>query len=93
MPEARSVETLQMLLRELKPRVVALAKQAGVDLFVDRLGPNDTEATWEEAIRSGATGIQTDHPAGPAPLLAALEPEAVNTRTHRDSEPRPQGSR
>jgi glycerophosphoryl diester phosphodiesterase len=76
MPEARSVETLQTLLRELKPRVVAfdhndwkpeiiaIAKQASVDLFVDRLGPNDNESAWAEAIRSGATGIQTDHPAG-----------------------------
>jgi hypothetical protein len=75
MPEARSVETLKTLLGELKPKVIAfdrsdwqaetiaIAQAAGVELFVDRLGAEDTPQHWKDAIRRGATGIQTDHPA------------------------------
>ena len=75
MPEAHSLETLRSLLTELKARVVAfdhrdwkdeiidVARKAGVDIYVDRLGAGDHRLQWEEAIRKGATGIQTDHPA------------------------------
>lgn len=75
MPEADDAATLQKLLTSLNPQVVAfdagdfkedviaLAKQAKVDIYVDRLGPADNEAKWWDAIDRGATGIQTDHPA------------------------------
>jgi len=74
MPEAVSVEVSQRILAELnvrviafdardfKPDVIAVARQAKKGIFVDRLGPADTEEKWREAIALGATGIQTDHP-------------------------------
>jgi glycerophosphoryl diester phosphodiesterase len=34
-----------------------------VDIYVDRLGPADNAAAWQDAIDRGASGIQTDHPA------------------------------
>jgi glycerophosphoryl diester phosphodiesterase len=82
MPEAVSVETLRRSLAEIQPRVVAfdrhdfrddviaVARQAGVGIFVDRLGPEDTPAHWTDAVRRGATGLQTDRPAELIPLLA-----------------------
>ena len=75
MPEAVSVPILNQLLGRLKPRVVAfsafdfradiveVARRAKVDIFVDRLGAEDTAQRWAEAVEWGATGIQTDHPA------------------------------
>ncbi len=75
MPEAVDAPTLARLLRDLKPKVVAfdrrdfrddvlaLARRAAVDIFVDRLGPDDTESAWADALARGATGIQTDRPA------------------------------
>lgn len=75
MPEAVDAPTLARLLRELNPKVVAfdrrdfrddvlaLARRAAVDIFVDRLGPDDTEPAWADALARGATGIQTDRPA------------------------------
>ena len=75
MPEAVSVEVVQSSLKELSPRVVAfdrrdfrretirLVRAAGKGVFVDRLGGEDTADHWREAVRLGATGIQTDHPA------------------------------
>ncbi|BDC51071.1 glycerophosphoryl diester phosphodiesterase [Bryobacterales bacterium F-183] len=75
MPEATSVAVLQTLIQELSPRVIAfdhrdfqdeiirLAKQAKADVYVDRLGPADTEGYWQDAMDRGATGIQTDRPA------------------------------
>ncbi len=81
MPEAVSVELLAKSLVELRPKTVAfdrrdfrddileMAKAAGKGIFVDRLGPDDNEASWLEAVRRGATGIQTDHP---AELIRAL---------------------
>jgi glycerophosphoryl diester phosphodiesterase len=75
MPEAMSVNGVRKWAAELKPEVlafdrndwkddvIAAAKEAGVrDLFVDRLGADDTPEAWEDAIRKGATGIQTDRP-------------------------------
>jgi len=75
MPEARNASTLGDLLESMPLRVVAFdandfkdeliaaahAKKAMV--FVDRLGSADNETAWEDAIRRGADGIQTDHPA------------------------------
>ena len=75
MPEAGSVETATRFIGELRPRVVAfdardfkdeviaVARQAGAGIYVDRLGTADTPESWEDAIRRGATGIQSDHPA------------------------------
>ena len=75
MPEAVSVEALKRSLSELQPRVVAfdrndfkddiiqVARDAKVDIFVDRLGADDNPAAWRDAIARGATGIQTDKPA------------------------------
>jgi glycerophosphoryl diester phosphodiesterase len=75
MPEAHSAATIERLLAELKPRVVAFdagdftddaiaaAKHAGVDIYVDRLGPADNAAAWQDAVDRGAAGIQTDRPA------------------------------
>lgn len=75
MPEAVSVEYLERAMESLMPRVVAFdardftpiliarAKRSGAQVFVDRLGPYDNPAAWQDAIRRGADGIQTDHPA------------------------------
>jgi len=75
MPEAGSADTLEKLMAELKPRVVAFdagdftgdtiaaAKRAGVAIYVDRLGSADNAAAWQDAMDRGATGIQTDRPA------------------------------
>jgi glycerophosphoryl diester phosphodiesterase len=75
MPEAENAATLEKLLAGMSLRVVAfdagdftdaviqLAKRAGVEIYVDRLGPADNVAHWQDAIDRGANGIQTDHPA------------------------------
>lgn len=42
---------------------IAIAREAGVLIYVDRLGAADNEASWQDAIDRGAAGIQTDHPA------------------------------
>lgn len=82
MPEAVSVDVLNGILKELSPKVIAfdrrdfkdeilaLALAAGKGIFVDRLGADDTETAWQDAIKRGATGIQTDHPAALVQLLA-----------------------
>ena len=81
MPEAVSLAVLRQSLQSLQPSVVAfdrrdfvdeiiaVAREAKADIFVDRLGPDDTEAGWLDAVTRGATGIQTDHP---AELIAVL---------------------
>jgi glycerophosphoryl diester phosphodiesterase len=75
MPEAHGAATLEKLVAELKPRVaafdagdfkddaIASAKHAGLDIYVDRLGPADNTAAWQDAVDRGASGIQTDRPA------------------------------
>jgi len=75
MPEADNAAALQQLFAAMKLRVVAfdasdfkddviaIAKQAGADVYVDRLGPADDSAHWQDAIERGATGIQSDKPA------------------------------
>jgi glycerophosphoryl diester phosphodiesterase len=75
MPEADDAVTLKRLLGALNPTVIAfdagdfkddliaVAKQAHADIYVDRLGSADREAGWQDAIGRGATGIQTDRPA------------------------------
>ena len=83
MPEAYRPATLERLLADLKPRVIAfdaadftdeaiaVARRAGVDIYVDRLGSADTPSAWQDAINRGATGIQTDRPAELAEFLRA----------------------
>ena len=75
MPEADNVITLHQLLTGLHPTVVAfdagdfkddvisIARQAHVNIFVDRLWAQDNMGDWQDAIKRGADGIQTDHPA------------------------------
>jgi glycerophosphoryl diester phosphodiesterase len=82
MPEARNLETAQKIVDDLRPRVlafdaadfkpeiIAVAKQAKALIFVDRLGPADNPATWQEAIDQGADGIQTDRPEDLVKFLA-----------------------
>jgi glycerophosphoryl diester phosphodiesterase len=74
MPEARNAVFAQTLVDELHPKVLAfdagdfkpdvinVAKKGNALIYVDRLGPADNSATWQEAIDQGADGIQTDHP-------------------------------
>ena len=87
MPEAFNPTHLRDLLERFRPRVVAfddrdfydgtiaVALKAKVDVFVDRLA-NDPGA-WLDAIRRGATGIQTDYP---AELVAFLRPRTLSER-------------
>lgn len=86
MPEARSVEVAQRLVAELRPKVmafdagdfkqevIAVAKQAGALVYVDRLGPVDNPKGWQEAIDLGADGIQTDHPEDLVNYLRRMAP-------------------
>ena len=75
MPEADDAATLEKLAGDLHPRVVAfdagdfkddviaIAKKANVEIYVDRLGAADNVTNWQDAIDRGAAGIQTDKPA------------------------------
>jgi glycerophosphoryl diester phosphodiesterase len=75
MPEAVSVGNAKHLIERLNPQVMAfeasdftpeiirVAKEAKVQIYVDRLGSADNPAVWQAAIDAGADGIQTDHPA------------------------------
>ena len=89
MPEAVSPATLRAAIQTLRPRVIAfyardftddliaLAKKTGAGIYVDRLGPADTPAVWQDAIDRGATGIQTDRPAA---LLEYLRAKGYRNR-------------
>ncbi|HYL74978.1 MAG TPA: glycerophosphodiester phosphodiesterase family protein [Bryobacteraceae bacterium] len=75
MPEAGSPAGLKSLLEGLRLQVaafgagdfndatIAVAREAKVDIYVDRLGAADNQSSWQDAVDRGATGIQTDHPA------------------------------
>jgi glycerophosphoryl diester phosphodiesterase len=75
MPESSSLDVVTKIVEELRPRVIAfgardftdeiiaVALKANAGIYVDRLGPADTPEFWEDAVRRGATGIQSDHPA------------------------------
>ncbi|HTQ56691.1 MAG TPA: glycerophosphodiester phosphodiesterase family protein [Bryobacteraceae bacterium] len=75
MPEAGSAGALEKLVTGMKLRVaafdavdftddvIAVAVKAGVAIYVDRLGPADNPAGWQDAVDRGAAGIQTDRPA------------------------------
>jgi len=74
MPEAGNAEFAQKLVdglhlkvlafgaSDFKPDVIDVAKKAKALIYVDRLGPADNPAIWQEAIDMGADGIQTDRP-------------------------------
>lgn len=75
MPEARNPAFARELLNtfhpriiafsasDFKPSVIAVVKQAGGLIYVDRMGATDNPGGWAAAIKAGADGIQTDHPA------------------------------
>jgi glycerophosphoryl diester phosphodiesterase len=75
MPESVSAAMCRKLIEEFHPKVIAfsagdfkdeiiaLAKNAQADIYVDRFGDADTPALWQDAIDRGATGIQTNKPA------------------------------
>jgi glycerophosphoryl diester phosphodiesterase len=83
MPEAGNPDLAAKIVAELHPKVlafdahdfreevIAVVKTAGAGVYVDRLGPADNPETWEDAIRRGATGIQTDKPAELVQFLRA----------------------
>jgi len=74
MPESASVERAHRVVEMLHPRViafgasdftleiVAIAKQAHAEIYVDRMGATDNADGWQSAINAGADGIQTDRP-------------------------------
>jgi glycerophosphoryl diester phosphodiesterase len=75
MPESVSVAISKKIVDELHPQVIAfsgrdftdeiiaIAKAAKADIYVDRFGEADSPAGWQDAIDRGATGIQTNKPA------------------------------
>lgn len=75
MPEARNPTALRTLIDTLALKVTAfdagdfndetirVAREANVDIYVDRLGAADNPSGWQDAVDRGAAGIQTDHPA------------------------------
>jgi glycerophosphoryl diester phosphodiesterase len=81
MPEARNPTVLRSLIDTLSLKVaafdasdfneptIAVARDAKVDIYVDRLGAADNPSGWRDAIDRGAAGIQTDHPAELAAYL------------------------
>jgi glycerophosphoryl diester phosphodiesterase len=81
MPESRNAVNAQALIDDLKLKVmafdagdfkddvIAVANSAKVHIYVDRLGPADNEASWQDAVDRGASGIQTDKPAELAAYL------------------------
>ena len=81
MPEALNPDVCRFLLHFMPLQVIAfdaadftgptiaIAKQAHVQIFVDRLGDVDTPDGWQSAIDAGANGIQTNRPAELAAFL------------------------
>jgi glycerophosphoryl diester phosphodiesterase len=81
MPESRTVENVHLLVEQLHPKVIAYgagdftpeiiaaAKQAQAEIYVDRMGNTDAPEGWQSAIDAGADGIQTDRP---GPLVEYL---------------------
>jgi glycerophosphoryl diester phosphodiesterase len=73
MPEAENPSRLRTLIEALHLKIaafdasdfndatIAVARQAQVEIFVDRLGNADNPKDWQDAIDRGAAGIQTDH--------------------------------
>jgi glycerophosphoryl diester phosphodiesterase len=81
MPESSSVDHATTLVEQLHPKVIAfdardfkteiiaVAKRANAEIYVDRMGPTDAPEGWQSAIDAGADGIQTDRP---GPLVEYL---------------------
>jgi glycerophosphoryl diester phosphodiesterase len=75
MPESANVEVCRLLVKNLHPQVlafgagdftddvIACAKKANAEIYVDRMGSTDNPTGWQQAIDMGANGIQTDKPA------------------------------
>ena len=75
MPEADSLAQLEEMAANLRLRVaafdkddftddvIAAAKRLNVRVYVDRLWTADKPEFWQDALKRGAAGIQTDHPA------------------------------
>ena len=75
MPEAKTAALVRTEIRLLHPQVfafsasdwkdpiIAIARQTGAGIYVDRMGTADNPASWQDAIDRGATGIQTNQPA------------------------------
>jgi glycerophosphoryl diester phosphodiesterase len=88
MPEADDPATLDRLAASLDLKILAFdaddfndptilaARHKHLDIFVDRLDAFDSEVYWAKAIESGATGIQTNHPAD---LIAYLARRHLHT--------------
>jgi glycerophosphoryl diester phosphodiesterase len=82
MPEADDPATVDKLAASLNLKILAFdaddfndptimaARHKHLDIFVDRLDAFDSELYWAKAIESGATGIQTNHPAALIAYLA-----------------------
>lgn len=47
---------------DFKPAIIEKALAKKEEIFVDRLGDQDTPKDWQDAIDRGARGIQTNHP-------------------------------
>src|SRR5580692_11565555 len=74
MPESATVEHSRMLVDllhpqviafgqgDFKPEIIAVAKEAKADIYVDVMGKTDAPEGWQAAIDAGATGLQTDRP-------------------------------
>jgi glycerophosphoryl diester phosphodiesterase len=76
MPEASTVELVQMAIPQVhplvwafgagdwKPEIIKLAKDSGAEVYVDRQGSDRTDSPegWQAAIDMGADGIQSDRP-------------------------------
>ena len=56
-------EILDGPLTILKPEMLAVAKANGVYLWPDVMRPDENDAWWTKILESGATGMQSDHPA------------------------------
>jgi glycerophosphoryl diester phosphodiesterase len=81
MPETISPDICKFLVRGMQPQVlaydasdfkegvIACAKQANAQIYVDRLGDADNPEAWQNAIDQGASGIQTNLPAELADYL------------------------
>jgi glycerophosphoryl diester phosphodiesterase len=62
--------------RDFSGENIAIVKGAKALIYVDRLGANDNPAAWEDAIRRGADGIQTDQP---GELVKLLKRQPIRT--------------
>ena len=83
MPEAMTADICKLLVHSMQPPVlafgatdfnddvIACAKDANAQMYVDRLGDADNPEVWQKAIDTGATGIQTNLPAELAIYLRA----------------------